>query len=118
MTEPQQLQLLKDLYPDADIIKGTDIFRGILGRKVTKAMLTDGQARIESCRIKGDGMDDAPQARIVIYDKVYALAKLINIHASLLDELSESEWLALMSNVYFKRKASSIKESILGKLNE
>jgi hypothetical protein len=106
MKEPSNLSLLKNLYPDAEVIHGTDIFRGLLNRKVTKLMLTGGHARTESCRIKGDTMDDDPKIRIVIYDKDYALAKLMNMHTELLDELSESDWLVLMSNVH-KTKAKN-----------
>jgi hypothetical protein len=76
MTEIAQLSIYRELYPDAEVINCSELFRKPRRRTANPVMIETGEARLELCRKDGDKMDDEPEYRIVIYDKDYALAKL------------------------------------------
>jgi hypothetical protein len=97
---PAQLEPLKELYPNSEVIQADELFRKPRSRSVTPIMLAEGQAMFQLCRKGGDTMEDEQQHRIVIYDKKYAMDKLLSDHAHLLKVMTELDWMTLMLQVY------------------
>jgi hypothetical protein len=76
MTEVAQLSIYKELYPNAEVINCSELFRKPKLRKPNLTMIQTGEARLELCRKDGDKMNNEQEYRIVIYDKSYVLSKL------------------------------------------
>jgi hypothetical protein len=99
--EAINLAVYTSLYPNAEIIDSSQIFKGMKFHAIRPGMLSrEGEAIPYICRKKGDTLQDAQEMRIVIFNRDYAVAKLAADTARFKHTLSSHDWEALMSAVY------------------
>jgi hypothetical protein len=100
--EPLNLTIYKKLYPHAEVIDSSQIFRNMKFHKIKSGMLTiEGEAIPYICRIVGNKLTDEAILRIVIFSRKYVIEKLALDLESIISDLDEDEWSQLMSDVYF-----------------
>jgi hypothetical protein len=94
-----ELETYQRMYPDAPVVNWSDIYRGGMFHAVKPEML-EGTVKSYTCRVKGDNQSTPQQLRLVIFDRDYVIAKLARDTKAIANELSQLEWLSLMSEIY------------------
>jgi hypothetical protein len=97
------LEMYQTLYPDAEVIKWHQIYRGKKFHKVRPEMLREGGEALTSiCRVKGDTAESEKLLRIVIFDRDYVITKLAVDNKLIATNLKPTEFTQLMGFVYDK----------------
>jgi hypothetical protein len=93
--------MYRELYPNAGVIRWSEIYRNKKFHKVRGNMLADGGEAIPCIsKINGDTSESDSQLRLVIFDRDYVIAKLATDLRLLIESMNAGEWEALMSMVY------------------
>ncbi len=100
--ESLNLTIYKELYPYAEVIDSSEIFKSMKFHAIKTGMLTpEGEAIPYICRKQGDGLKDSTQLRICIFNRDYAIRKLAADLKLIIAALDATEFQALMSSVYY-----------------
>jgi hypothetical protein len=98
---PTNQEMYRQLYPHAEIILWSDLYRGQKSHRIRPDMLTSaGETIPYMCKVRGDKNDTKSVVRLVIFDIEYAQSKLSSELKDVANALSLEDFIQLMIKVY------------------